>query len=61
MHTWLGTQTEGWWRMALDKLGVPFAYISTQAVAREDNPRGKYDVILFVCRSCAGDRLRSSC
>ena len=47
MHTWLSTQTEGWWRMALDKLGVPFAYISTQAVAREDNLRGKYDVILF--------------
>ena len=23
MHTWLSTQTEGWWRMALDKLGVP--------------------------------------
>ena len=47
MHTWLNTQTEGWWRMALDKLGVPFTYISTQTVAREDNLRGKYDVILF--------------
>src|SRR5579884_1019353 len=23
MHTWLSTQTEGWWRMALDKLHVP--------------------------------------
>jgi Zinc carboxypeptidase len=47
MHTWLDTQTEGWWRMALDKLGVPYSYISTQTVAREDNLRGKYDVILF--------------
>ncbi len=47
MHTWLTTQTEGWWRMAFDKLGVPFAYISTQTVAREDNLRNKYDVILF--------------
>jgi hypothetical protein len=33
--------------MALDRLGVPFAYISTQTVARDDNLRGKYDVILF--------------
>jgi hypothetical protein len=47
MHTWLDTQTEGWWRMALDKLGVPYSYINTQTVAREDNLRGKYDVILF--------------
>ncbi|MEP6483293.1 MAG: M14 family zinc carboxypeptidase [Rudaea sp.] len=47
MHTWIDTQTEGWWRMALDKLGVPYTYINTQTVAREDNLRGKYDVILF--------------
>ncbi|HEX7129534.1 MAG TPA: hypothetical protein VF217_05615, partial [Rhodanobacteraceae bacterium] len=47
MHTWLSTQTEGWWRMALDKLHVPYSYISTQDVARESNLRGKYDVILF--------------
>jgi len=47
MHTWLDTQTEGWWRMALDKLGVKYDYISTQTVAREKNLRGKYDAILF--------------
>jgi len=47
MHTWLSTQTEGWWRMALDKLGVKYDYISTQTVAREKNLRGKYDAILF--------------
>ena len=47
MHTWLSTQTEGWWRQALDKLGVPYDYISTQTVSRADNLRGKYDVILF--------------
>jgi hypothetical protein len=47
MHTWLSTQTEGWWRMALDKLHVPYSYVSTQDVARESNLRGKYDVILF--------------
>ncbi|WIG55450.1 MAG: hypothetical protein OJF61_001236 [Rhodanobacteraceae bacterium] len=47
MHTWLSTQTEGWWRMALDKLHVPYTYISTQDVSREPNLRAKYDVILF--------------
>jgi hypothetical protein len=47
MHTWLSTQTEGWWRMALDKLHVPYSYISTQDVSRESNLRAKYDVILF--------------
>jgi hypothetical protein len=47
MHTWLNTQTEGWWRMALDKLKVPYDYISTQDVARNSNLRAKYDVILF--------------
>ncbi|MBV8571426.1 MAG: hypothetical protein JO319_12475 [Acidobacteriaceae bacterium] len=47
LHTWLYTQTEGWWRMAFDKLQVPYEYISTQAAARETNLRSKYDVIIF--------------
>ncbi|HLI16830.1 MAG TPA: hypothetical protein VKV22_00995, partial [Rhodanobacteraceae bacterium] len=47
MHTWLSTQTEGWWRMALDKLHVPYTYINTQEVSREPDLRSKYDVILF--------------
>ncbi|MDE2154432.1 MAG: hypothetical protein KGJ32_00840 [Xanthomonadaceae bacterium] len=47
MHTWLDTQTEGWWRMALDRLHVPYDYISTQDAARIGNLRAKYDVILF--------------
>ncbi len=47
MHTWLDTQTEGWWRMALDQLHVKYDYISTQDVAKIANLRSKYDVILF--------------
>lgn len=47
MHTWLGTQTEGWWRLAFDKAGIPFSYVSTQAVATDGDLRGKYDVIIF--------------
>jgi len=47
MHTWLYTQTEGWWRLAFDNLHVPFSYISTQTVAQEADLRSKYDVIVF--------------
>ena len=47
LHTWLSTQSEGWWREALDKMHIPYAYISTQAVARDSDLRSKYDVILF--------------
>ena len=47
MHTWQSTQTEGWWRYAFDNLRLPYAYISTQDVARDSNLRSKYDVIIF--------------
>jgi hypothetical protein len=47
MHTWLNTQTEGWWRQAFDNLHVPFAYINTQTVSKEADLRSKYDVIVF--------------
>ena len=47
LHTWLSTQTEGWWRLALDKLGIPYDYASTQTIAGAADLRAKYDVILF--------------
>jgi len=47
LHTWLRTQTEGWWRQAFDAMGLPYDYISTQYVAANDNLKAKYDVILF--------------
>ena len=47
MHTWLDTQPDGWWRIALDNLHVPYTYISTQTVAAESDLRSKYDIILF--------------
>ena len=33
--------------LAFDKAGVPFDYISTQTVAKQDDLRSKYDVIVF--------------
>jgi hypothetical protein len=47
MHTWQSTQTEGWWRLALDGIGLPYDYISVQDVAKDSNLRAKYDVIMF--------------
>jgi zinc carboxypeptidase len=47
LHTWLSTQTEGWWRQAFDNAHVPFTYVSTQEVARDDNLRAKFDAIVF--------------
>jgi hypothetical protein len=47
MHTWLATQTEGWWRYAFDTAGIPFDYINTQTVAGMSDLHSKYDVIVF--------------
>lgn len=47
MHTWQNTQTEGWVRVALDELGVPYDYVSIHAARDTARLRDKYDVILF--------------
>jgi hypothetical protein len=47
LHTWLSTQTEGWWRQAFDVAQVPYTYISTQQVTNDPNLNAKYDVIVF--------------
>jgi hypothetical protein len=47
MHTWLSTQSEGWWRLEFDRLKVPYEYISTQTVSKTADLRSKYDVIVF--------------
>jgi zinc carboxypeptidase len=47
MHTWLSTQTEGWWRQAFDFLRIPYSYISVQDASKDPNLNVKYDVIVF--------------
>jgi len=47
VHTWLSTQTEGWWRLAFDGIGIPYEYMSTQTLAKIDDLNAKYDVIVF--------------
>ncbi len=47
MHTWATTQTEGWWRQAFDNAQIPFTYISTQDVAKDNNLNATFDAIIF--------------
>jgi hypothetical protein len=47
MHTWISTQTEGWWRQAFDFLRIPYSYMSVQDAAKDSNLNAKYDVIIF--------------
>ncbi|HYL65084.1 MAG TPA: M14 family zinc carboxypeptidase [Candidatus Methylomirabilis sp.] len=47
MHNWTDTQNEGWFRLALEESGVPYAYISDTTVRNTPNLREKYDVLLY--------------
>ena len=47
VHTWQNTQNEGWYRVAFDKLQIPFTYISDHTVRDTPKLRDKFDVVLF--------------
>jgi hypothetical protein len=47
VHTWTDTQNEGWYRLELDRLHIPYSYISTHTLRDAPNLRRKFDVILF--------------
>jgi Zinc carboxypeptidase len=47
VHSWLNTQSEGWYRIAFDRLQIPYEYISDQKLAAIPNLRDKYDVIVL--------------
>ena len=47
LHSWLNTQDEGWFRLAFDKLGIPYAYIALQEIRDTEDLKSKYDVIIF--------------
>jgi hypothetical protein len=47
VHTWINTQNEGWYRIELDRLGIPYDYISDQVIGRTPNLREKYDAIIW--------------
>ena len=46
-HTWINTQSEGWWRYTLDDAGVPYDYISTDTIGEVDDLRKRWDVLIM--------------
>jgi hypothetical protein len=46
MHTWRETQNEGWVRYAFDRMGLPYSYISDQAL-RTPGALDRFDVVVF--------------
>jgi hypothetical protein len=47
VHTWVNTQNEGWYRLALDEMKVPYTYVSDQMLRATPNLRDRFDVIIF--------------
>ncbi|HUQ49206.1 MAG TPA: M14 family zinc carboxypeptidase [Terriglobales bacterium] len=46
MHTWQSTQNDGWFRIAMDRLEVPYTYIADTKIRETADLRAKFDVIL---------------
>lgn len=57
VHTWLNTQTEGWVRLALDGLQIPYQYVSDKILRDTPDLRSRYDVILYGPASGSSQRL----
>ena len=47
VHSWLNTQNEGWYRVAMDAAGVPYTYVSDHVLRNTANLRERFDVIIF--------------
>jgi hypothetical protein len=47
MHTWQSTQTEGWLRIALDSIQIPYEYISVHDVRDTPDLKSRWDAIVF--------------
>jgi hypothetical protein len=47
VHTWVSTQTEGWFRIALDQQQVPYDYVSVHTLRDTPNLKSKWDVIIL--------------
>ena len=47
VHTWQSTQDEGWARIALDSLHLPYKYVSVHELRDKPALRSNYEVIVF--------------
>ncbi len=46
LHNWSSTQNDGWFRIPLDKLKIPYSYLADTKVRVTPNLRGEFDVII---------------
>lgn len=47
VHTWQSTQDEGWGRIAFDRLGIPYSYVSVHTIRDTAELKSKFDVIIL--------------
>jgi hypothetical protein len=47
VHDWINTQNEGWWRIAFDRYGVPYEYISVHELRKTADLKSRFDVIVY--------------
>ncbi|MBZ5581761.1 MAG: hypothetical protein LAQ30_06050 [Acidobacteriia bacterium] len=57
VHNWGSTQNEGWFRIAFDRLKIPYDYLSDVKLAAIPNLRDRYDVIVFGPMSGSSQRI----
>ncbi|MEO5936136.1 MAG: M14 family zinc carboxypeptidase, partial [Terriglobales bacterium] len=46
LHGWQSTQNDGWYRIAMDKLEVPYTYIADTKVRETPDLRAQFDVVI---------------
>jgi hypothetical protein len=46
MHNWESTQNDGWFRISMDELKIPYTYVADTKVRETPNLRGQFDVII---------------
>ncbi|MCL6482129.1 MAG: hypothetical protein K6U02_10420 [Firmicutes bacterium] len=47
VHTWVNTQNEGWYRLALEEAKIPYEYVADTVLRETPNLKAKYDVIIY--------------
>ena len=46
LHDWTNTQEDGWFRITMDQLKIPYAYVADTKVRETPNLRDQFDVII---------------
>ncbi len=47
VHTWVNTQNEGWFRLALEEAQIPYEYVADTELRSTADLKARYDVIIY--------------